>query len=48
MYSGVEKHVALERKIPVHIVYFTAWPKAGGGFDTWADVYGHDATQGRN
>ena len=48
MYSGDEKHVALERKIPVHIVYFTAWPKPGGGFETLPDVYGHDAKQGRN
>ena len=48
MYSGEEKPVTLEEKIPVHIVYFTAWPKAGGGFDAWPDVYGLDAKQARN
>ncbi len=48
MDSGEEKPVALKEKIPVHIVYFTAWPKAGGGFDTWPDVYGLDARQARN
>ena len=46
--SASEKPVALKEKIAVHIVYFTAWPKAGGGFDTWPDVYGLDAKQMRN
>ena len=41
MDGSVEKQVALKEKLPVHIVYFTAWPTDGGGFDTWADVYGH-------
>ena len=45
MDGRVEKQVALKEKLPVHIVYFTAWPTDGGGFDTWADVYGHDARQ---
>jgi murein L,D-transpeptidase YcbB/YkuD len=45
MYSGDEKHVALDEKIPVHIVYFTAWPDASGGVATFPDVYGYDAKQ---
>jgi murein L,D-transpeptidase YcbB/YkuD len=45
MDAGVEKPVALKDKLPVHIVYFTAWPTDEGGFDTWADVYGHDGRQ---
>lgn len=45
MHSGNEKHVALKEKIPVHIVYFTAWPTEDGSFDTWPDVYGYDAVQ---
>ena len=48
MHSGEEKPVALKEKIAVHIVYYTAWPTAGGGFDTWPDVYGLDAKQMRN
>ena len=48
MYSGDETAVALKEKVPVHILYFTAWPKTGGGFDTWPDVYGHDAKQRQN
>ncbi len=48
MDSGDETAVALKEKIPVHIVYFTAWPRTGGGFETWPDVYGHDAKQRQN
>jgi murein L,D-transpeptidase YcbB/YkuD len=48
MYSGDETAVALKEKVPVHIVYFTAWSKTGSGFDTWPDVYGHDAKQRQN
>ena len=40
-----EQPVPLTEAMPVHIVYFTAWPRAGGGVDTWPDVYGHDARQ---
>ena len=40
-----EQPVPLTEALPVHIVYFTAWPRAGGGVDTWPDVYGHDARQ---
>lgn len=45
MHSGNEKHVALKEKIPVHIMYFTAWPTGDRSFDTWPDVYGFDAVQ---
>ncbi len=44
MNAGVEKHVTLKEKLPVHIVYFTASPRGDGGFDTWPDVYGYDAS----
>jgi hypothetical protein len=46
MYDGNEKHVALEEKIPVHIVYFTAWPDGAGGVTTWPDVYGYGREAG--
>jgi murein L,D-transpeptidase YcbB/YkuD len=29
--------------VPVHLVYFTAWPNAGGRIDYRRDVYGRDA-----
>ena len=45
MNAEEETHVALKEKLPVHIVYFTAWPKDDGRFDTWPDVYGYDAQQ---
>jgi murein L,D-transpeptidase YcbB/YkuD len=47
MHQDVEKHVALKAPMPVYIVYFTAWPRTDGGVDTWPDVYGYDAKQGR-
>ncbi len=30
MHSGVEQHVKLKEKIPVHVVYFTAWVDENG------------------
>jgi murein L,D-transpeptidase YcbB/YkuD len=45
MVAGTEKHVALDDTIPVHIVYFTVWPNARGGVDSWPDVYGYDVKQ---
>ena len=45
MHQEEERHVALKAPLPVFIVYFTAWPRAGGGVDTWPDVYGYDARQ---
>lgn len=45
MIAGVEKHVALATKLPVHIVYFTAWTDEQGGLHFRDDVYGYDAKQ---
>ena len=45
MYAGEEKHVALKEKVPVHIVYFTVWPKGNGDVDVFDDIYGYDAKQ---
>jgi L,D-transpeptidase YcbB len=42
MRAGVEKHVKLNRKIPVHIVYFTAWVDENGGLHFQPDIYGYD------
>jgi murein L,D-transpeptidase YcbB/YkuD len=45
MYSGNERHVKLDRKIPVHIAYFTAWVDERGGLHFQEDVYGYDKKQ---
>ena len=37
-----EKSVSLEDPVPVHLVYFTAWPTAKGGIGYRRDVYGRD------
>ncbi len=41
--SGAETPVRLETPVPVHIVYFTAWPNARGRMEYRRDVYGRDA-----
>ena len=38
-----ETTLPLENPVPVHIVYFTAWPSAKGRIDYRRDVYGRDA-----
>ena len=45
MHSGVEKHVKLKEKIPVHVVYFTAWVDDKGGTHFQPDIYGYDDKQ---
>jgi murein L,D-transpeptidase YcbB/YkuD len=45
MDQDTERHVELKKPLPVHVVYFTAWPRADGGVDTWPDVYGYDVKQ---
>jgi murein L,D-transpeptidase YcbB/YkuD len=45
MRSGTEKHVPLKEKIPVHLVYFTAWVDEKGGLHFAPDIYGYDALQ---
>jgi murein L,D-transpeptidase YcbB/YkuD len=46
MRAGVEKHVRLKTKIPVHIVYFTAWVDEKGGLHFQPDIYGYDRATG--
>ncbi len=40
--NGVNSAIALDKKIPVHMVYFTAVADESGKVDTSADVYGLD------
>lgn len=42
MHSGVEKHVKMKAKIPVHIAYFTSWVDENGGLHFQPDIYGYD------
>lgn len=46
MRAGVEKHVKLKEKIPVHIAYFTAWVDEKGGLHFQPDIYGYDKDLG--
>jgi len=43
MHSGEEKWVNLKTKLPVHIVYWTAWVKPDEDVQFSEDVYGYDA-----
>jgi murein L,D-transpeptidase YcbB/YkuD len=42
MTAGAIQHVPLQRKIPVDLVYYTAWVDAKGGLRLNADIYGYD------
>ena len=46
MQSGVEKHVKLKKKIPVHMAYFTAWVDEHSGLHFQPDIYGYDRAGG--
>lgn len=41
--TGAETTVRLAEPVPVHLVYFTAYPDARGAIEYRADVYGRDA-----
>jgi L,D-transpeptidase YcbB len=41
--KGRENELRLDAPVPVHLVYFTAWPNAAGGMDYFRDIYGRDA-----
>ena len=41
--SKQESSVSLDQKVPVHLVYFTAWPYGRGQIGYRKDVYGRDA-----
>jgi murein L,D-transpeptidase YcbB/YkuD len=42
MHSGKEQHVPLKTKLPIHLVYWTAWSDAEGNAQFREDVYGYD------
>ncbi len=41
--SGEQKTITLERPLPVHILYWTAWVEPDGTIQFRKDIYGHDA-----
>jgi murein L,D-transpeptidase YcbB/YkuD len=41
--TGKETVVTLDPPVPVHLVYFTAWPNGAGRIEYRDDVYGRDA-----
>ncbi len=41
--TGKESVLKLDQPVPVHLVYFTAWPNARGHIGWRRDVYGRDA-----
>lgn len=41
--GGGESWVNLDRTIPVHLTYFTAWIDPSGKLQLRSDIYGHDA-----
>jgi murein L,D-transpeptidase YcbB/YkuD len=45
MHAGREQHVALKHRIPVYIVYATAWVDEAGRLIFADDIYGHDTRQ---
>ena len=45
MGAGSEKWVKLDKKVPVSIIYYTAWVDASGVLNFRDDIYGHDAQQ---
>ena len=38
----LNNEVAMEKRIPIHLAYFTAWVDNTGKLKTFADVYGHE------
>ena len=47
MNSGEEKYVTLKTKVPVFIVYFTAWVDNAGVLNFRKDIYQNDARLAR-
>lgn len=41
--GGKEAVLNIEKPVPVHLVYFTAWPDAKGRVEYRRDIYGRDA-----
>jgi murein L,D-transpeptidase YcbB/YkuD len=42
MQSSRDNIIGIDRKIPMHLVYFTAWVADDGKVKTFGDIYGHE------
>jgi L,D-transpeptidase YcbB len=42
MQSSRDNVIVMEKKIPMHLVYFTAWVGDDGKLRTFGDIYGHE------
>ena len=42
--SGASKNITLEKPVPVHLTYFTAWPDVTGKIQYFSDIYERDST----
>ncbi|MBL8564923.1 MAG: L,D-transpeptidase family protein [Hyphomicrobiaceae bacterium] len=38
----LDNEIDMEKRIPVHLAYFTAWVDDAGKVDTFGDIYGHE------
>ena len=38
----LNNEVAIDKRIPIHLVYFTAWVGDDGRMKIFADIYGHE------
>ena len=38
----LNNQVTIEKRIPMHIAYFTAWVDDAGALKTYSDIYGHE------
>jgi murein L,D-transpeptidase YcbB/YkuD len=41
--GGQNDEVPVEPRLPVYVMYFTAWVEPGGELRTFVDIYGHDS-----
>lgn len=42
IHGGKNTWVKLKQKVPVYLVYFTAWVSQNGSLNFRDDIYGHD------
>jgi hypothetical protein len=42
MQSSRDNIIVIDKKIPMHLVYFTAWVGDDGKLRTFGDIYGHE------
>ncbi|MDX2258063.1 MAG: L,D-transpeptidase family protein [Hyphomicrobiaceae bacterium] len=38
----LDNDIRIEKRLPIHLAYFTAWADPAGGISYFADIYGHE------